>query len=112
MLRPMNDGVFILGVPTQEVHDLRALADQVSTDAEFAEHRYFDGATFAEVIIPLALSTTVWTTVRTWIRSRAEVLKATRVSVDGVEITAMKRKDAERIIKLLSDRVAIEDVDR
>lgn len=108
----MNGGVFILGVPTQEVHDLRALADQVSTDAEFAEHRYFDGATFVEVVLPLALSAGVWATVRTWIRSRAEVLKATRISVDGVEITAMKLKDAERIIKLLSDRVAVEDGDQ
>ena len=111
-LNPVNDDVFILGVPAEEAHDLRTLADQVSTDAEFAEHRYFDGATFVEVLLPLVLSTATWATVRTWIRSRAEVLKATRISMDGVEITAMKPKDAERIIKLLSDRVAIEDADR
>ncbi len=108
----MNDAVFILGVPTQEADDLRTLADQVSPDAEFSEHRYFDGATFVEAILPLALSTATWATVRTWIRARAEVLKATRISVDGVEITAVKPKDAERIIKLLADRQAIEDADR
>lgn len=111
-LSPVNDAVFILGVPTQEAHDLRTLADQVSPDAEFAEHRYFDGATFVEAILPLVLSTATWATIRTWIRARAEVLKATRISVDGVEITAVKPKDAERIIKLLADRQTIEDADR
>lgn len=108
----MDDEVFILGVPTEEARDLRALADQVMSDAEFAEHRYFDGATFVETILPLVLSTATWATVRTWIRSRAEVLKATRISVGGVEITAVKPKDAERIIKLLADRQRVGDVDQ
>lgn len=90
---------------------MRVLTDQVTSDAEFAEHRYFDGATFVEAILPLLLSTAAWATVRTWIRSRAEILRATRISVGGVEITAVKPKDAERIIKLLTERVTIEDVD-
>lgn len=108
----MADNVFILGVPTEEARDLRALADQVMSDAEFAEHRYFDGATFVEAILPLALSTATWATVRTWIRSRADVLKATRISVNGMEITAVKPRDAERIIKLLADRLTVEDADQ
>lgn len=107
----MEDDVFILGVPTEEARELRAFTGQVLVDAEFAEHRYFDGATFVETILPLVLSTTAWSTVRTWIRSRAEVLKATRISVGGMEITAMKPKDAERIIRLLGDRLTIEDDD-
>lgn len=108
----MNDDVFILGVPSGESHDLRALTDQVADKAEFAEHRYFDGAAFTEVILPVVQSAAVWLTLRTWIRARAEVRKATRVSVDGIEITAMKPKDAERIIKLIEDRRSIEDVDQ
>lgn len=105
----MNEDVFILGVPPLDAHDLHAISDLVTNSAEFEEHRYFDGATFIEVILPLVLSTGAWRAVREWIHSRADVQKATRISLDGVEITAVKAKDAERVIKLLLEHLTIKD---
>lgn len=99
--------VFILGVPVSDSVELKSLAEGVVTAPEFSEHRYFDGATFVETLLPLVLSTATWATLRTWIRARADAQKVMRVSVDGVEITGMKPKDAERIINTLSRRITV-----
>lgn len=100
---------FILGVPTSDVADLAGIAGEVANVSELSEHRYFDGAAFIEALMPTVLSAAAWATLREWIRARAEVRKATRISAGGIEITAMNRRDAERIIELLASRIEVED---
>lgn len=95
---------FILGVPAEDAPDLQALADKITTNPEFYEHRYFDGATFTEVILPIMLSTGGWATLRAWIRSRGQTQRSTRVTIDGIEIVGMKAEDAERIIKTIQEQ--------
>lgn len=60
-------------------------------------------ATFVEVVLPLVLSGGSWLTIRTWLTTRADKQKAMRVTCRGTEITGMKPRDAERIIRLLTD---------
>jgi len=103
---------FIIGVPAEESDDLSLLANQLGTSHESAEQRYFDGAAYVEVIVPMVLSAAAWATLRTWIRARAEIRKATRVAYKGVEITAMSAKDSERIISMLSDKLTVKDGDK
>lgn len=106
----MND-ICIIGVPASESDDLSKLSDQLGTSKDFSEQRYFDGAAYIEVIVPMVLSATAWATLRAWIRARADILKATRVAYRGVEITCMNAKDSERIISMLSENVTVEDGD-
>lgn len=96
----MNE-MCIIGVPLDDSAELSSLAASLSLEQDFGEQRYFDGAAYVELVVPLVFSSASWLTLRTWIRARAEVLKAQRVVYDGVEITAMKPRDAERIIQLL-----------
>jgi hypothetical protein len=104
-------GTFILGVPTADRADLVSLAEQIENDPKYSEYRYFDGAAFVETLLPMVISTATWATLRTWIRARADVQKATRIACQGIEIEGMNRKDAERIIQILSDRLAVQDGD-
>ena len=104
----MNE-IFIVGVPTVDSDDLTKLSERLGTSQDFSEQRYFDGATFIEVIVPSVLSAAAWATLRAWIRARADVLKATRVAYRGVEITAMNAKDSERIINLLTANLTVDE---
>lgn len=100
----------IVSVPAEDREDLAALIDRLPIEEDFGEHRYFDGAVYVEALVPLvSLTSAAWLTLRTWIKARAEVQKAMRVTCRGVEITAMNRKDAERIIRLLGDAVTLDD---
>lgn len=106
----MNDA-FILGVPSTDQDDLVELTRKLNKSPEFSEQRYFDGAAFMETLLPMVISAPFWATLTIWIRARADVQKTTRIAFRGVEITAMNRKDAERIISTLLERVNIEHVD-
>lgn len=79
----MNE-TFIVGVPTSERTNLVSLAEQIDGASDLVEHRYFDGAGFVEVVLPLVLTPAAWSLVRSWILSRAEVQMSTRVSVKGI----------------------------
>lgn len=107
----MTDTSIIVGVPTEDLTGLQALTASLDTGAEFSEHRYIDGATYIEAIVQVAFSTASWATLREWIRARADIRKTTRITFDGVEITAMSRKDAERLIELIRSRLSLEDGD-
>lgn len=106
----MNE-TFIVGVPTSERDNLIDLAGQVEGASDLAEHRYFDGAEFVEVVLPLVLTPAAWSLLRSWIVSRAEVQKSIRVSVKGIELTGVKVKDAERMIANLLKHVTLTDSD-
>lgn len=93
----------VVGVPPSDLDELLALAGLLEVEISPMEHRYFDGAAFVEAILPLVFSGTALATFRTWIRARAEVRKATRVTFKGLEITATKPADVERIVRLLAE---------
>ncbi len=95
--------IFIVGVPAPDRADLEALAAELGVAGNLVEQRYFDGDIFAEIVLSASMSAAAWATLRTWIRARAEVLKATRVSSRGIEITGYTRADAERLIKACDD---------
>ena len=101
--------VFIVGVPTSDKADLEALAVRIGIPPDFSEQRYFDGQTFIEAVLSTGLSAAGWATLRTWIRARAEVLKATRIAGRGIEITAMGAKDAERMIQVFTENLPDDD---
>lgn len=103
---------FILGVPTVDDTDLTALTDQIGSPRDFAKQRYFDGAAFIEALVPTALSAAAWATLRGWIRARADVQKATRITIDGIEMTAISATDAVRLITALAERVSVQDDDK
>jgi hypothetical protein len=94
---------FIIGVPVEDRDDLTSLAEELQAKGDLGEHRYFDGATFVEVVLPLVLSGGSWLTIRTWLRTRADKQKAMRVTCRGTEITGMKPRDAERMIRVLAE---------
>ncbi len=66
--------IFIIGVPASESDDLSKLSEQLGTSKDFSEQRYFDGAAYIEVIVPMVLSAAAWATLRAWIRARADIL--------------------------------------
>jgi hypothetical protein len=101
--------VFIVGVPTSDKADLEALAVTIGIPPDFSEQRYFDGQAFIEAVLSTGLSVAGWATLRTWIRARAEVLKATRIAGRGIEITAMDAKDAERMIRVFAEKLPDDD---
>lgn len=105
------DTVFILGVPPADQEDLLTLATELQATPEFAEHKYFDGAAFVEIVLPIVFTAQAWRTLRTWIQTRGEVAKATRVTTSDFEITGMTPDQAERIIAVLSEHVTVENVD-
>lgn len=107
----MASASFILGVPSSDAVELAGVSESLVDEPAFSEHRYFDGAAFVETLLPLMLSTSAWATLRHWIHARAEVQKATRISVGGIEMTAIKPADAVRLIELLASRVTVEDSD-
>lgn len=99
----------IIGVPESDREDLVELADHLRLDNNFGQHRYFDGSTFVEILLPMLLSTGSWLTLRTWIKARAETQKQMRVTCGGIEITGMAARDAERVIKTLAEAVELKD---
>jgi hypothetical protein len=99
----------IVGVPPDDTSDLTTLVSSLEVDGDLAEQRYFDGATFVEVVLPLLLSSSAWKTLRAWIVARADVRKATRIAYRGIEITATNPKDAIRIIQLLEEGAEVRD---
>ena len=102
--------VFIVGVPTSDKADLEELAVRIGIPPDFSEQRYFDGQAFIEAVLYSGgLSAAGWATLRTWIRARAEVLKATRIAGRGIEITAMGAKDAERMIRVFAESLPDDD---
>lgn len=94
----------IVGVPVEDRGDLEALMASIDGAAEFSQHRYIDGATYIEAITQIVFSAAAWATFREWIRARSDVKKATRVTMDGVEITAMTPKDVVRVIELIGSQ--------
>lgn len=104
----MSD-VFIIGVPTSDSGDLSQLSQQIGASQDLLEQRYFDGSTFVEFIVPVVLSGAAWATLRTWILARADIRKATRVTLRGIELTGMNAKEAARIISMLSENLTIDD---
>jgi hypothetical protein len=102
-------GLCIVGIPVEGRESLVLLADELNLESSIAEHRYFDGADFVDLAVPLILSSGMWLTLSTWIRSRAATQQATRISVGGIETTAVKPADVERLIRLLEDAVTVDD---
>lgn len=93
------DQHLIVGVPIEDLGDLKELADSLGLQDALTEQQYFDGAAFADLIVPSFYSAAVWATLRTFITTRGNRHKTTRVTYKGAEIEGMSPKDAARIIE-------------
>ena len=102
---------FIIGVPSEDRAELAALVAEIGEPDDLVEHRYFDASLFVDALIHAGMSAAAWDVVRTWIKSRAEVKKATRISVGGIEMTALSPRDAKKMLKNLAAHLERADDD-
>jgi hypothetical protein len=93
----------IVGVPVEDRDELRQLAESLNMETAITEQQYFDGQNFADLLVNLTYSAAAWATLRTWISTRANRYKTTRITYKGVEIEGVSPSDAERIIKLIDE---------
>ena len=96
----------IVGVPEPDRDELIQLAESLEQPAEISRQEYFDGGDFVELAIQgtqaLGASTVVWATVRTWLITRADRLKHTRITIPGGgTYEGLSAPEVMRIIKLL-----------
>ena len=92
----------IIGVPQADVDALSELAESLSVESDISRDRYLNGAEFLDLAATLLTTAAVWETLRTWINARAEVAKATRIVVDGVELIAVNPKQAEALLRVIA----------
>lgn len=94
--------MFIVGVPDTDRDDLTALAQDLNYHNNLIEQRYFDGTNFVEMVFAYpTLSAAAWLTLRTWITTRAERHKSTRITTNGIETIGVSPKDAIRLLEAI-----------
>ncbi|MFE2375601.1 hypothetical protein [Streptomyces sp. NPDC059398] len=97
----------IVAVSSQEsraADELETLAQGVAAAGERTEQRPFDGEATLQILI--ALSAATFPYFRTWIRSRTEQRKVTKVVIDGLELSGYTEKEANRILDRVQSRLA------
>ncbi|WP_129590561.1 hypothetical protein [Cryobacterium aureum] len=103
----MTEPAIIIGVLPADRDDLADLASSLGRDSDVTEQRYFDGANFLDLLLPLgtttASATAIWATVRTWLITRSDQLKNSRVTYNGrdIVIDGMNRRDTVKVISAL-----------
>ena len=96
----MNQHI-IVGVPLEDIADVEELAVSLDCRDAISEHQYIDGTPYVDIFIDVLSGGAAWLTLRTWITTRANKHKKTRITFNGIEIEGVSPRDAERIIKLI-----------
>ncbi len=91
----------IIGVPQADTEALVALANRLEIEGEVSRDRYFGGADYVDMAVQILTTGAAWETLRLWIKTRAEVAKATRVVIDGIELTAVNPKQADGLLRAI-----------
>jgi hypothetical protein len=103
----MTDSL-IVGVPEEDRAELVLLSESLRQPSEILKQSNFDGVSFLELAVhgvqAAGASTVVWATVRTWLITRAERLKHTRIIIPGQgSFEGASAREVMKIIKLVDE---------
>ncbi|NDZ77252.1 hypothetical protein G3I19_01655 [Streptomyces sp. SID10853] len=101
---PIHIIVAINSNEPQAADELEVLAHGITTAGERTEQRPFDGEAALQMLIALSVATFPY--FRTWIRSRADQRKETKVVVDGLELSGYTEKEVNRILDRVQGKIA------
>jgi hypothetical protein len=102
---------FILGVPSEDRAELEKVIGEMGDPVELVEHRYFDASLYADALVNAGVAAAGWDVLKTWIKARAEVRKATRISLNGIEVTAYSVREAEKMIAIIREAIDLNQGD-
>jgi hypothetical protein len=103
------DASLIVGVPEEDRAELVQLAESLGEPADISVQKYFDGGNVLELAVQgaqvLGASTAVWATIRTFLITRADRLKHTRITIPGKGTwEGVNARDVMKMIKLIEDQ--------
>ncbi|WP_406140004.1 hypothetical protein [Streptomyces sp. NBC_01089] len=101
---PIHIIVAISSQESQAADELETLARGITTAGERTEQRPFDGEATLQMLIALSVATFPY--FRTWLRSRSDQRKVTKVVIDGLELSGYTEKEANRILDRVQGKLA------
>ncbi len=91
----------IIRLPATDASDLSDLVQALNSEEEVEIVHPFDGTTTAQVFI--ALSTTMFPYLRSWMKMRVEIRKGFVAIHNGKELRGYTAEEVEQILRLLNE---------